>query len=112
MPSSVMYETDDSLRIVAAVTQQAEADEVEQRAIERVGQKHTCGHRQDEGSGPACGFEHRNDGDRSQRDIDGVGIGGSVDKILEVDDGPCERHAGDGDERPVHTSHTGAVLGG
>ncbi len=66
----------------------AEADAIEDRTAPPVGDEGDRRRRQDPPDRSPRGFEHEQDRQTAERDVDGQGVGGAIDEAAEVEDRP------------------------
>jgi len=76
---------DDAREVVAAMGNDAEADQIEQRSVERVEDEERGRDRQHPSRRAARRFEHQQDADRAERHVARCRIGGAVDEVVKID---------------------------
>ena len=82
---------DQTIDRIAAMREQWKADAIEPGPDQRVDEEDGRRHGQDPADGAARGFEHQDDGQCAEHDVDGERIGGAIDEALEIDERPGER---------------------
>ena len=93
---------------VAAMRDQAQTDEVEERPEVPIDQESEGRRRQNPTDGAARRFEHEADRDDPEGDIEPGRRGGAVDELPEVDDRPGQRDHGGAQQQPVDDADAGS----
>ncbi len=98
---------DDAIRSVSAMRQRPETDGCQRRPEKAVGEKQRGRRRQNPTDRPSRRFEHQENGEPTQHEIDDERCCRAIHELFEVDEGPGERDDCGAGKQPVDGRDTG-----